>query len=98
MHYKGVTSNLLVMQSRARPPALRVARLLQRDASHNTCVHTAVLLPVPVFEHELVRLHVRRAPETAPELQRPFKSEHEKMGALCVCGVRAFAWRAVLPC
>ena len=43
-----------------------------------------MLLPLTVFEHELVRLHVRGESESEPGLRRPFATEAAKLMAACV--------------
>ena len=42
----------------------------------------ALLLPLAVFDSELVSLHCWRLPETRPELQRPFAGELAKAEAV----------------
>ncbi len=55
-----------------------------------------MLLPNTVFDHELVRLHLRGASQTQHGLRRPFRSEPEKMTEMCAPLLRMHAHDA--PC
>jgi hypothetical protein len=89
LHAAGITSNLIVIQTRAF-----AQRTLLRTHASKLCPHTrasaarrrAVLLPLTLFDHEVVRLHLRRDSEAQPALRRPFATEPEKMAAMCVAG------------
>ena len=87
LHARGVTSSVLVLQTRAYP-AHHAAALgslsLLIDETHSRFCWRAVVLPLTVADHELVRLHVRGASESQPGLRRPWRTEPEKMQAACV--------------
>jgi hypothetical protein len=48
-----------------------------------------------VFDHEIVRLHLRGASQSQPGLRRPFRSEPEKLTEMCAARP---ALPAVPPC
>lgn len=85
MHALGVSSNLLVLQSRACfAPGMAPTQGARAHAARARERCGAVMLPITVADHELVRLHVRGAKEAEAGLRRPWRSEAEKLQDACV--------------